>query len=361
MDLIRYNAACKALAEARAVDEVVLIRDKASAVAAAARIAKNHDLEIDAAEIRIRAERRLGEMINEQARTVGLNKGAKAGRLPKNGGTRKEPPLKDNRPTLASVGIDKKLSARSRQIASIPKTEFEQTLNEHREAQQAVTSSTMQKLLKKKTVADALHSRSEDKARKTARLRSSLYDVRRGDFKKVLSDVNNVSLILTDPPYPKKDLHLWRELGLWASQALHEDGMLVAYSGQMYLPEVLSMLCESLSYWWCGAVVHKGSGNLTPLGFPVRKVINQWKPLVMFCKRGGNGYANTFRDLIHGVGPQKTDHNWQQPVEEAKILIESFSVKGDLVVDPFAGSGGFCKAAHELGRIAIGAEILSDE
>ena len=66
MNLVKYDAACRAIAAAKSVDEVVLIRDKAQAIAAAARIAKNHGMEIDAAEIRIRAERRLGEMIAEQ-------------------------------------------------------------------------------------------------------------------------------------------------------------------------------------------------------------------------------------------------------------------------------------------------------
>ena len=62
-----------------------------------------------------------------------------------------------------------------------------------------------------------------------------------------------------------------------------------------------------------------------------------------------------------GTGPQKTEHNWQQPVAEAAEIIERFTGVGDLVVDPFAGSGGFCKAASDLGRRAIGAEILAGE
>jgi hypothetical protein len=206
-----------------------------------------------------------------------------------------------------------------------------------------------------------LHSRSADKARKTAKLKNSLFEVRRGDFREVLGDVESVSLILTDPPYPKDALPLWRDLGKWAADALADDGILVAYSGQLYLPQVLNNLSESLEYWWCGAVVHKGTGNLTPLSHPVRKVINCWKPLVMFYKKGGVGFERTFKDLVEGVGPQKTDHNWQQPVEEAKMIINAFTNPGDLVVDPFAGSGGFCKAAHDLGRIAVGAEILNDE
>lgn len=206
---------------------------------------------------------------------------------------------------------------------------------------------------------EALHARDDDKSRKTAKLKNSLYDVRRGDFREVLDDIEAVSLILTDPPYPKDALPLWSDLGEWASNALADDGILVAYSGQMFLPDVLNRLSEHLEYWWCGAVVHKGSGNLTPLGYPVRKVINGWKPIVMFYKKGGVGFQRTFRDLLNGVGPQKEDHNWQQPVEEARILVEAFTKPGELVVDPFAGSGGFCKAAHELGRIAVGAEILS--
>jgi hypothetical protein len=64
-------------------------------------------------EIRIRAERRLVEMIREQKETVGLGKPGPKKEL----STAKEP---NYRPELKDVGIDKKLSSRSQKLAAIP-------------------------------------------------------------------------------------------------------------------------------------------------------------------------------------------------------------------------------------------------
>jgi hypothetical protein len=126
--LVRYDAACRALAEAKSVDEVKDLRDKSEAMRVYAMQAKNKQLEVDAAEIRIRAERRLGEMIALQKKTVGLNQGAKGSSVT---GSIKTP-VKDDRPTLAEAGVDKKLSARAQKMAAIPEDEFEQIVSDWR-------------------------------------------------------------------------------------------------------------------------------------------------------------------------------------------------------------------------------------
>lgn len=132
MELVRYDAACRAVAEAKTVDEVKDIADKSDALRVYARQAKNRELEVDAAEIRMRAERRLGELLKAQKESVGLNAGRAGSGRPKIGGSNEEPP-KDSRPTLSAAGIDKKLSSRAQKAALISENEFEEIVADWRE------------------------------------------------------------------------------------------------------------------------------------------------------------------------------------------------------------------------------------
>jgi N6-adenosine-specific RNA methylase IME4 len=124
--LIRYDKACHALAAAKSVDEVKNIRNESIAIAAYAKQAKNHSLEADAVVIRLRATRRLGQIVQAQKKTVGL---AEPGRRRKNGLSKN--PIK---PTLASQGIDKNLAHQGRTLSALSDKKFEQLAGETHDA-----------------------------------------------------------------------------------------------------------------------------------------------------------------------------------------------------------------------------------
>jgi N6-adenosine-specific RNA methylase IME4 len=131
--LTRYDAACRALAAVRSVDEVKDIRDKAVAMAAYARQAKNRDLEADAVEIRMRATRRLDQLRLAQKEGGGLNRGAAGG------GSKASPRgslinPRDLRPTLASQGIDKNLAHQARVLGAMDDAAFERKIAEARDS-----------------------------------------------------------------------------------------------------------------------------------------------------------------------------------------------------------------------------------
>ena len=124
--LIKYDAARNALAECRAVDEVKQWIDKSAAIQAYGLMAKDKTLEIDAAEIRIRAERKLGEMLTAQKESKGLNVGGRPSQ---------KPVVDDdqfNSPTLKEAGISKDLSSRAQKLAAVPENEFEKEVGDWR-------------------------------------------------------------------------------------------------------------------------------------------------------------------------------------------------------------------------------------
>jgi hypothetical protein len=127
--LVKYDEACRALAAAKSVDEVQEIRSISEAIRAYAKQAKNKQLEVDATEIRIRAERRLGELMKEQKETVGFSTGGWAAREP-SCGSQFNP--QDFKPSLTSAGIDKYLADRARKTAAVPADEFEEMMDEWR-------------------------------------------------------------------------------------------------------------------------------------------------------------------------------------------------------------------------------------
>jgi N6-adenosine-specific RNA methylase IME4 len=121
--LAPYDIACRALAEARSVDEVKDIHDQAAAMAEYARRAKNHKAEADAVAIRMRAARRLAQLMQAQKESVGLATGGEHGGRRRIDGSRADPSI--IRPTLGMQGIDKHLAHQARMLSAPSDKDFE--------------------------------------------------------------------------------------------------------------------------------------------------------------------------------------------------------------------------------------------
>jgi hypothetical protein len=134
-ELVRYEAARRALAEAHRVDEVKTIRDKAVAMRAYAQQAKDTELIRNATEIRFRTERRAGELLREMEKANGADYGGR----PKLDGSRElpfNPP-----PTLAELGITKTQSSKWQKLAALPEDKFEIRVQHAKARVEAMTTS----------------------------------------------------------------------------------------------------------------------------------------------------------------------------------------------------------------------------
>jgi|SRR6185295_77051 len=131
--LIRYEAARRALAEARRVDEVKDVRDRAMAMQIYAQQAKDRSLIDHATELKLRAEIRAGELLAEMEK----NKGARGQGRPRLGGGTEQPP-KDETPTLKDLGVTKTQSSRWQQLAALPPEEQEQRIARAKQKAEAV-------------------------------------------------------------------------------------------------------------------------------------------------------------------------------------------------------------------------------
>jgi hypothetical protein len=350
--LTHFNRARRELELAASIDEVKEIRDKAEAMRIYARQAE-YSLEMQnlCAEIKLRAERRLGEMLGEantaERRQTNLLRG------------RTMQP-RDDTPSLADIGISKSQSSRWQMIATIDSKLFEDKIEKLKMSGKELTSGAMvdfaKYLQREQTRASEQHS-----ALRAGQMLKPDQNVKvvPGDFRKVLAEpllaIDSVDLILTDPPYAGEYLPLWKELSRFAARMLKPGRLLATYSGNYHLDKVIEFLCQDLQYVWTAAAIN---GKPPDTVFP-RRIMTYWKPVLLFSKGEYRPIQRRewFKDRIEGDGRVKSYHAWQQGVGEARHLIEALTHEGNLVVDPFAGSGTTGVACKELKRRFVGCDI----
>lgn len=214
-----------------------------------------------------------------------------------------------------------------------------------------------------------------------------------GDCTPLLSSFVDVDLVLTDPPYnvsargvggranttvgrvPRKDgttREIVRDFGEWdhewdpepfiASVAgmLRNGGSLIAFTSEFLFEPYLRTGLDhrSLLFW--------RKSNPAP---NFRKQIVRAVEMAVWQTKGGKwtfnagGYCPNVWDgpIINGYTCENTNEQRWHPTQKPEALMNQwvalFSHEGDLVVDPFMGSGTTLVAAKRLGRRAIGVEL----
>jgi DNA methylase len=346
-----YDSACRAVAEAKSVDEVKNIRDQAMAVQLYAEQAKNKSLEADAAEIRERAEYRLGEMLAAQREAGLLNPGTRLiGGGDGAGGFVINPPAE--LPTLKELGIGKALANKARKLFALPEATFEKALNERRH--QILANDRIESLV---TIAKRLQTQAKRKAIQEAAT-AAMPPLVSDRYRLVCTDMattdaiapESVDDIITDAPFAREHLACFDHLARRAPEWLKPGGSLLLMTGQCYLPQIYAAMAKSgLTFRWTFCCLTNTGEDTRIID---RRVYPRWMPVHWYC-----AHLPWTGDVIEADANDKRFHRWGKSVTQMEWMVERASVPGQLILDPFCGGGTTGVAALRLGRRFIGLDI----
>ena len=184
---------------------------------------------------------------------------------------------------------------------------------------------------------------------------NTMYTLIISEFQKAKIEDASIDAIITDPPYPREFIPLFGDLSQFAARVLKPGGSLVVMSGQSYLPEVIRLLAEHMTYRWCCAY-------LTPGGQAVqlwdRTVNTFWKPLFWFTN-GDPGEERWIGDVCRSAvnDNDKRFHGWGQSESGMGDVVERFTKPEELILDPFLGGGTTAITALRMGRRFIGIDV----
>ena len=199
------------------------------------------------------------------------------------------------------------------------------------------------------------------------------------DCREILPQLEPVDLVLTDPPYNVSKVGgdilyrgggkaKTRDFGAWdgewhpmdflsqSASIVRPGGTLLAFTSDRLLGEY-----RSHTGWTQRGTLVWLKTNPPPVPRPVYVQATEW--VVWLVIKGGKvtwnagGYIlNVLTYPICG-GNERSAHPTQKPLGLLHELTLRHSNTGDLILDPFMGSGTTLRAAKDLGRKAIGIEI----
>jgi len=169
-----------------------------------------------------------------------------------------------------------------------------------------------------------------------------------GDFQKSDIEPESIDAIITDPPYGFEYLSLYKDLSGFANRVLKPNAPCLVMTGQSWLETVLNLLSSDLNYVW--TLAYFSPGKSTQIFS--RKIKSNWKPVIFLVN--GKNECEHIEDWVNAGKYDKDYHDWGQTVEGMIQIIERFTFKGQIILDPFCGAGSTGIGALQTDRHFIG-------
>lgn len=209
-----------------------------------------------------------------------------------------------------------------------------------------------------------------------------MYKLYNQDCLDVMKDMqdNSVDLIVTDPPYKVTSRGSSGGTGGMLKSEINKKGMVFNHNSitfNEWLPECFRVLKDG-----CHAYFMTNNKNLSKMliavesaGFSVFKTLIWVKntaitnmyymdnhEYIIFCRKGKAKKINNCgtKSVLCYDNPKNKKHPTEKPVELMQTLVENSSTDGDIVLDPFMGSGSTGVACIPNGRYFIGIEQDTD-
>jgi DNA methylase len=190
-----------------------------------------------------------------------------------------------------------------------------------------------------------------------------------GDWREWLADQPSCDLLLTDPPYATDVADIRRFAHAWLPVALAH----VRPTGRAYVcigaypHEVKAYLtADHAGLTLSQVLVWTYRNTLGPA--PTHDYKQNWQAILYF--RGAEAAPlsvplMTEHFSVHDLNApdgRRGDryHAWQKPDDLGERFVRHATNPGDLILDPFAGTGSFLLAAARLGRDAVGCDCDPD-
>lgn len=173
----------------------------------------------------------------------------------------------------------------------------------------------------------------------------------------------SVDFVITDPPYGvnKKGITNDNSLEMYHRaipeifRILKKDSWFVTYFPIRYLPDMFKD--NPFEYVWLGTVYYINIAKLLHAPLGCTKQSN-----FLIFKKGKPKRKKFVTDIYQFKkisGEKMIGHPAPKPLHPIKRMIEACSKEGDLILDPFIGSGTTAIACKEVNRNFMGIEIES--